>query len=611
METLAPLTVAVPLLAAAGVAATATFHPRRPVEIVATGAAVGAGALTAILVAAAGGGWVVYWFAGWEPDNGLAIGIDFAIDPFGAGLAALACFLVALTFVFGWHYFDDLGQTLFHALMLVFLAAMVGFALTGDLFNLFVFFELATVPAIVLTAYMNEEKAPLQGATNFAVTNTIGAFLVLTGIALVYGRTGALNLAQIGDALAGEKPDGLVLVAFALLMCGFFVKAAVVPFHFWLADAYAVAPTPICVLFSGIMSELGLYAVARVYWTSFSGVLGGHETALREILVAAGLATALVGGLMALRQRNLKRLLAFATVAHVGLFLIAIGLLSAEALAGAAIWVLADGLVRGALFMCVGLLFQRFGSIDDADLQGRGRSLRFAGGLYLVGAFALATLPPFGTFLGKSLVEGDATRLGYGWVAPAYLVVTALTAGAALRGFGVVFLGWGPRQEEEAAGAGEEAQEEGGEPPTARERHVPVFQYVPPVLLLASALAIGLVPDLASWALHAAERFEDREAYAGLVLHGREPQALALQAVGPKWVDVAWSLGATALAVAVGLLAIGRHRLPGLLRRSAVRLDELALTRATALQSGHVGDYVAWLTVGTAVFGAAFALTLR
>ena len=611
METLVPLTIAVPLLAAAGIAATATFHPRRPVEVVATGAAAGAGVLTALLVVGAGGGWLVYWFAGWEPEHGIALGIDFAVDPFGAGLAALACFLVSLTFVFGWHYFDDLGQTLFHALMLVFLAALVGFSLTGDLFNLFVFFELATVPAVVLTAYMNEEKGPLQGATNFAVTNTLGAFLVLTGIALVYGRTGALNLAQIGEALAGQEPDGLVVVAFALLVCGFFVKAAVVPFHFWLADAYAVAPTPICVLFSGIMSELGLYAVARVYWTSFSGVLGGHETALREILVAAGLATALVGGLMALRQRNLKRLLAFATVAHVGLFLIGIGLLSAEALAGAAVWVLADGLVRGALFMCVGLLAQRFGSVDDADLQGRGRSLRFAGALYLVGAFALATLPPFGTFLGKSLVEGDATRLGYGWIPVAYLLVTALTAGAAVRGFAVVFLGWGPRQEEEASGAGEEVEEEGGEPPTARERHVPVYQYVPPVLLIAVALALGLVPDLASWAVHAAERFQDRESYASLVLHGREPEPLGLRVVGPKWGDVAWSLGASALAVALALLAVWRRSLPLLVRRGAVRLDELVLARATALQSGHVGDYVAWLTLGTAVFGAAFVFTLR
>src|SRR5581483_12300698 len=95
------------------------------------------------------------------------------------------------------------------------------------------------------------------------------AYLILTGIALLYARTGALNLAQIGHTLAGQRPDGLVIVALTLLVCGFLVKAAVVPFHLWLADAHAVAPAPVCVLFSGVMVELGLLAVARCYWTIF------------------------------------------------------------------------------------------------------------------------------------------------------------------------------------------------------------------------------------------------------------------------------------------------------------------------------------------------------
>src|SRR4029079_6821014 len=126
---------------------------------------------------------------------------------------------------------------------------------------------------------------PLQGAINFAVTNTLGAYCVLIGIGLFYGRTGALNLAQIGQALAGHKPDGLVVVAFALVACGFLVKGAIVPFHFWLADAHAVAPTPVCVLFSRVMVELGLYGVARVYWTAFEGVPGSHAGGLKALLV--------------------------------------------------------------------------------------------------------------------------------------------------------------------------------------------------------------------------------------------------------------------------------------------------------------------------------------
>src|SRR4051812_6463786 len=144
--------------------------------------------------------------------------------------------------------------------MLLFLAGAMGFSLTGDLFNLFVFFELVSVSAYALTAYDIEERGPLTGTLNFAVTNSVGAFFILTGLALVYARTGALNMAQIGESLASSPAgaDSLVVGAFTLMCVGFFCKAAVVPFHFWLADAYSVAPTPVCLLLSAVMSELGL-----------------------------------------------------------------------------------------------------------------------------------------------------------------------------------------------------------------------------------------------------------------------------------------------------------------------------------------------------------------
>ena len=173
-----------------------------------------------------------------------------------------------MALVFAWRFFEAVGPT-FHALILVFLGALIGFALTGDLFNMFVFFELMSVSAYALTAYRIERAASLQGALTFAVTNSVGAVMILFGIALLYGRTGALNLAQVGEALASRPSDGLVVTAFALITGGFLVKAAIVPFHFWLADAYAVAPTPAAIVFTGVMSDLGIYAVARIYLTVF------------------------------------------------------------------------------------------------------------------------------------------------------------------------------------------------------------------------------------------------------------------------------------------------------------------------------------------------------
>ena len=266
-----------PLVAAAGIAAFASHLPTRVVRSLSIAVAAMAVAVTTALLFRTFDHRVVYWFSGWRPHHGIAIGIDFAVDQMGAGLALFASVLVLAAIVFSVRSFRETPAHRYPVLMLTFLAAMVAFCLTGDLFDLFVFFELFSVSAYALTAYHAERPGPLQGAVNFGVTNSLGSFSILLGIALVYGRTGALNLAQIGHALAGRGPDALVVIAFSLLVVGFFVKAAVVPFHFWLADAYAAAPVPVCVVFSGVMSELGLFAVARLYWSTFSGALGPRE----------------------------------------------------------------------------------------------------------------------------------------------------------------------------------------------------------------------------------------------------------------------------------------------------------------------------------------------
>src|SRR3954468_19936191 len=363
---LAPWTVGVPLFFAALLVALGEKLPRLVADLIALLAGGVTAAACALLFRAARSGPVVYWFGGIRPRSGVSLGIDFAIDRMGAGLATLAAVLVICALLFSARYFEK-PQASFQALLLAFLAGICGFALTGDLFDLFVFFELMSTAAFGLCAYKSREVGPLQGAVNFAVTNTAGAFLTLTGIALLYARTGALNLAQMARMLSGPR-DALVLVAFALVCTGFLVKAAIVPFHFWLADAHAAAPTPACIIFSGAMVQAGLCAVARLHGALFATPLAG----IRPTLLAVGVATCATGALLCYAQRHLKRLLAFSTVSHSGAILCGIALVDPSAYAGAALYVVGHGCVKAALFLCAGMILHRLGSVDEVMLHGRG-----------------------------------------------------------------------------------------------------------------------------------------------------------------------------------------------------------------------------------------------
>jgi multicomponent Na+:H+ antiporter subunit D len=539
---------------------------------------------------------LLVWFGGWEPRAGVAVGVGFAIDGIGAGLATFVAALGVVSLVLAARLIRVEGAT-FHALMLVFVAAMIGFCLTGDLFNLFVFFELMSVSAYVLVGYEVRRRAALEGALTFAVTNTVGSILLLLGVTLLYGRTGALNLAQIGRTLTEQPADGLVVVAFALIACGLFVKAAVVPFHMWTADAYAVAPTPVCILLAGAFSELGLYGIARVYWTVFDGALGAQADALRAILVVAGVLTGLLGAVLCAAQHHLKRMLAYATIAQVGLFLVGLGLLSADGLAGSAVWIVADGLVKAALFGCVAIVQHRCGDIEERDLHGRARDLRPLGVVFVLGALMIAALPLNGSFLGRAMVEDAALKApGYAWVPTVLLVVTGLIGGTLLRAAARVF--WGAGAVAPRDPAGEPEDEETGD----REGSASLL-WIPPVVLIVAAVAWGLVPGLADAAGRAAAAFVDFRGYAAAVLDGRTLPVHPPEIPAPGLTAYLYAAGSLALALAVAAVALARvPALPAPLGRAVDALRRV--------HSGRPGDYVAWTVGGAATLGGVFALTL-
>jgi multicomponent Na+:H+ antiporter subunit D len=611
MDQLYALSVVVPLLAAAAILAARPLltNHRRVLDLVAVLTAASVAVMLLLLIFRTKGGDSTYWFAGFRPVAGVAIGIDFAAGPLSAGLACLGAVLTTASLVFSWRYFTRVG-TYFHALMLTFLAGMTGFCLTGDVFDMFVWFELMGVSAYALTAYRPEERGPIQGALNFAITNSVGAYLSLTGIAMIYGRTGALNMAQIARYLDRHPPDGLVVISFLLIIAGLLIKGAIVPFHFWLADAHAVAPTPVCVLFSGVMVELGLYGIARIYWSVFGAALG-HRAAISHVFLALGVVTAIVGALFCFRERHVKRLLAFSTISHAGMFLAGFALFTPLGLAGAATYVVGHAFVKAALFLGAGIVLHRLRSVNETWLHGRGRHLKITGAVFTLAGLGLADLPPFGTFLGKGWID-DSARLP--WVTVVFLLCTVLAAGAVLRVAGGVFYGLGDPPGEDPQMA-QEASEETGETDTARQR-TPLTMLLPPALLVALALAagaLGMVPRFAAAVEAAAVRFQDQSAYISVVLtgaHVAHPVAIA----PPAPADVTVSSVVTALcsavgAVALALVALYWRRLP-LLRRGCEPGAGL-IVPIQRFQSGIINDYITWVVTGLACLGGVLALIVR
>jgi multicomponent Na+:H+ antiporter subunit D len=595
VEIMTPLPVLLPLAMAALLVALESM-PRNKwlLDILAMATTLAVLCLDLVLLVRSFTGTIVYWFGGWRPMAGFPVGIAFSVDPAGAGFAALAALLTAAGLLFSWHYFRSIG-TFYHSLMLLFLASMQGFSLTGDLFNMFVYFELMGVAAYALTGYKIEDTGPLEGALNFSVMNSIGAFFVLFGIGLVYARTGGLNLAWAGDYLQLHRADRPLVIAFMLLVIGFLVKGAIVPFHFWLPDAHAVAPTPASMLFSGVMVELGLYAVARIYWTVFSSSV--EILPLRELLLGIGAATAVIGAFMACIQRHMKRLLAYSTVSHSGMMLAGIALLDARGLAGTLLYIASHGLVKAGLFIGTGIVLYHYSSVDEEKLRGKGRALWLTGPLFCIAALALAGLPPFGTCVGKAIIEKSAQALHYGWISPLFLICSALTGGAVLRAGGSVFFGLGTPNfmSESAPTAGDR------EPPetSAGSAKTPVMMWLPLLLVLGLSLAAGALPQVSERAAAAASRFTDAAGYRDAVLRSLPQTAPELSPEGyGEWHSGA--LGAL-LAVAVACAFLFSAPLPAPVLKGVKRVLKPVMSLFRVIHSGYIGDYVTWFMIGAAL----------
>ncbi|WP_027881966.1 Na+/H+ antiporter subunit D [Meiothermus rufus] len=314
----------------------------------------------------------------------------------------------------------------YHALVHFLLVGVNGAFLTGDIFNLYVWFEVLLISSFVLMV-LGAERAQLSGGVKYFAVSLLSSILFLSAVGLLYGATGALNLADLATRVEALAP-GLRSALAMLFLVAFGLKAAVFPFFFWLPASYPAPPVTISALFAGLLTKVGVYALIRVFTLLFT-----YETAFTHqvILWVAGL-TLLVGALLALAQGELRRILSFQLVSHIGYMLMGLGLLSPLALTGSVFYALNHMLVISALFLVAGLIQRLGGSGVLVRLGGLYRQQPWLAVWFLLPAFSLAGLPPFSGFWAKFTLAAAGLEAGqYGIVAVALLVglLTLLSMG--------------------------------------------------------------------------------------------------------------------------------------------------------------------------------------
>ena len=403
LASLLPLPVAIPLSGAAAAPLLARLSRTLPV-IVSLAALAGSAVVLLIEAPSVFGGRVLAEYMGhWTPVHGQVLGIAFAADPFGLLLALAAAVIGAILMLYTLSELGGLGPRElggYACLFQLLLAAVIGAALTADLFNLFVWVEVAALSSYGLSGFFLERPLALEAAFKILVLTTLASFAVFIGAGLLYAETGALNYAQLHDSLAGHitTPDAIAL---GLLVAGFATKAGLVPFHGWLADVHTAAPGPVNALFSGLMDGLGVLAIARVVFQ----VAGTGGTPVLGLLMTLGLMSALLGAIMALAQDDLKRLLAYDTISQVGIIVVGLATANPSGVAGAAYHLINHALFKSLLFLSAGAIVHRTGITKLSEMGGLARHMPAIAAAFLLGVASIAGVPPFNGYVSVDLIH--------------------------------------------------------------------------------------------------------------------------------------------------------------------------------------------------------------
>jgi len=433
---------------------------------------------------------IIVSLGGWRPP----FCINLVAGPAGVLFSAIIALVGLLVSIYALDYIKEGATEKYHMLYLLLLTGATGVVLTGDIFNLFVFFEILCISSYALVAYLRE-RSGIESAVKYLIQGAVGSSLLLIGIGLLYGQFGTLNMADIAEKITSASPIYL-FVPMVLLITGLGVETAIFPLNAWLPDAHSSAPSSISAILSGIAIEVGLYAVARVIFTIFgaSGIL--------PFLALLGILTLLVGEMCAFSQNNIKRMLAYSSIGQIGLILFALAIATSYGVTGGLFQLISHTLSKALLFLTAGYMIYRAGSMEISALEGMGKKMPLTSLAFTIGAFSLVGLPPFIGFPSKFLV----VRAALATKETIFIVFIGLALlGTVIEGayfFRVVQVVYFK-----------------GEEPNPPRKDAPITALVPMFIFVVLIVIIGIYPKLVTDVLNsAASEFLSRTEYIKAVL---------------------------------------------------------------------------------------------
>ena len=349
----------------------------------------------------------------------------FRIDMLSVFMAAISIGLGLFVAVYSIKDMEnDTGTLLFYTLLTAMISGMVGVAFAGDLFTLYVFWELMCVSSYVLVAFRKTEWEPIEAGVKYLIMSAAGSATLLLGMSLLYGITGTLNFQGLASALTAAKQNVWLSMSFLLILTGFGVKAAIVPLHTWLPDTYSAAPTSVSALLSGAVTETGVYALARTLFSAFLA----FQVQWSLVLAVLSIVTMTLGNITALLQKDVKRLLAYSSIAQVGYMLVGLAVGTQLGLTGTFLQILNHALMKGTAFLCIGAIIYRTGTRQLDEIAGVGRKMPLTLIIFAISLFALTGMPPLNGFVSELTLFTSAVQANMAWLGIAIILNSILSA---------------------------------------------------------------------------------------------------------------------------------------------------------------------------------------